>query len=265
MQVNYSLKLNQGRVIDYQIRISLRAQSLRLTLSPRNGLTVVAPKGYDLRRVPAIVEKKRNWIEGHLRRFAEAVEAEGRDGAAADSNLASARRPAAALPETLELPALGESWRIDYRPSNTRVVGVIVGEPGQITVYGAVSDHDACREVLKRWLHLRTREELVPWLTRLAGQSGFKFSEARIRGQKTRWASCSSKGTINLSFKLLFLEREWVRCVLLHELCHTVCMNHSARFWALLGRLEPECRVIHKLMRDGWRRVPPWVEERGGG
>lgn len=264
MPVNHSLKLNQGKVVDYRIRISLRARSLRLTLSPRNGLTVVAPKGYDLRRIPAIVEKKRSWIEGHLRRFAETAEAEDRNGAAADSNAASARRPDAALPETLELPALGESWRIGYRPTNTRVVGVIVEEPGLITVYGAVSDHDACREVLRRWLHLRTREELVPWLTRLAGQSAFKFSEARIRGQKTRWASCSSKGTISLSFKLLFLERDWVRCVLLHELCHTVCMNHSPRFWALLCGLEPECRTIHKRMRDGWKRVPPWVEEREG-
>jgi predicted metal-dependent hydrolase len=250
--------------IDYRIRISPRAHSLRLTLSPRNGLTVVAPRGYDLRRIPAIVEKKRSWIEGHLRRFAEAAEAGARDGADTNSDAASACKPTVALPETLELPALGESWRIDYSPTNTGVIGVTVEEPGRLTVYGAVADHDACREVLRRWLYLRTREELVPWLGRLAGQCGFKFSEALIRGQKTRWASCSAKGRINLSFKLLFLERDWVRCVLLHELCHTVCMNHSPRFWALLGGLEPECRAIHKRMRDGWKRVPAWVEERAG-
>jgi predicted metal-dependent hydrolase len=250
MQENHGTELSQGRVVDYRIRISARARNLRLSLSPRDGLTVVAPRGYDVRRIPAIVEKKRTWIEAHLRRFAAALEAA--DG-----------RGTAVLPESLELPALGESWRIDYLPTNTRAVRVIIEEPGRITVYGAVSDHDACREALKRWLYLRTREELVPWLFLLAGQNGFKFNEALIRGQKTRWASCSSKGTINLSFKLLFLERVWVRCVLLHELCHTVCMNHSPRFWALLGGLEPECRAIHKQMRDGWKRVPAWLEDRG--
>jgi predicted metal-dependent hydrolase len=234
-------------LIDYRVRTSSRARNVRLTLSPRDGLTVVAPQGYDLRRIPAIVEKRRTWIEAHLRRFAETAEA-------------AAPRSPAILPETLELPALGESWRIDYRPTNTRVVGVLAGEPGRITVYGAVHDHDACREVLKRWLHRRTREELAPWLGRLAEENGFKFNEALIRGQKTRWASCSSRGTISLSFKLLFLERDWVRCVLLHELCHTVMMNHSPRFWALLGGIEPECREIHKRMRDGWKRVPAWVE-----
>ncbi len=251
MSANHSLELNKGAGIDYRIRTSTRARNVRLQLSAREGLTVVVPRNYDHRRIPAIVETKRTWIEAHLRRFA-------------DISGAVDRAPVVALPETLELPALGESWRIEYCLTNTRVVGVIIEQPGRITIYGTVSDHDACREALKRWLHLRTREELVPWLARLAEQSGFKFNEALIRGQKTRWASCSSKGTISLSFKLLFLERDSVRCVLLHELCHTVLMNHSPRFWALLGGLEPGCRAIHKRMRDGWKRVPAWVEEWGG-
>ena len=244
----HSPGLDRERGVDYRVRTSPRARSVRLQLSAREGLTVVVPRNYDLRRIPAIVEKKRSWIEAHLRRFADLSETMD-------------RKPVDVLPETLGLPALGESWLIEYRPTNTLQVRVIIEQPGRITVYGAVQDHDACREALKRWLHLRTREELVPWLARLAGQSGFKFSEAIIRGQKTRWASCSSKGTISLSFKLLFLERDWVRCVLLHELCHTVMMNHSPRFWELLSGIEPECRVIHKRMRDSWKQVPAWVEE----
>jgi predicted metal-dependent hydrolase len=257
MSANFSLKLNQGRVVEYRIRTSPRARNVRLTISPREGLTVVAPLGFDHRRIPGIVEKKRTWIEAHLRRLAKTDADAGAAGKAG-------RRKTDELPETLELPALGESWRIEYRQTNTRVVGVLIDQPGRITVYGVVHDHNACREALMRWLRLRTREELVPWLTRLAGQNGFKFTEALIRGPKTRWASCSPKKTINLSFKLLFLERDWVRCVLLHELCHTVCMNHSPRFWRLLDGLEPECRAIHKRIRDGWKRVPAWLEEREG-
>ena len=176
---------------------------------------------------------------------------------------AVARAPLAVRPDTIELPALGESWRIDYLPTNTRRIGVMMEQPGRLTVYGAVADHGACLAVLKRWLKRRTREELVPWLAMLAGQGGFTFNEVLVRGQKTRWASCSSKGTISLSYKLLFLERHLVRYVLLHELCHTVCMNHSPRFWTLLSRYEPECRAIRRRMRDDWKRVPVWVEDTG--
>ena len=242
-------KLDKGAIGDYRIRISPRGRNVCLKISARDGLTVVVPRGFDLRRLPAILGKKRNWIEAHLQRFTEISEA-------------IARAPLAAPPNTIELPALGESWRIEYLPTKTRRIGMMMEQPGRLTVYGAVADHDACRAVLKRWLQRRTREELVPWLARLAEQGGFTFNEVLIRGQKTRWASCSSKGTISLSYKLLFLDHDSVRYVLLHELCHTVYMNHSLRFWTLLSRLEPECRTLRKRMRSDWKQVPAWVEDR---
>jgi predicted metal-dependent hydrolase len=249
--VNSRAASNQGKGIDYRIRQSARARNVRLQLSAKDGLTVVVPLNFNLRRIPGIVEKKRRWIETHRRRLA--------DSAAAD-----ARAPVAALPEKIELPALGESWEVGYQPAKTRTVGVIADRPGRIVVYGAVHDRDACRGVLKLWLRQRTREELVPLLARLAKENGFTFGEALIRGQKTRWASCSARGTISLSFKLLFLDRDAVRCVLMHELCHTVMMNHSPRFWALLGGFEPEYKDINKRMRDGWKQVPAWAEARTG-
>ncbi|MFH1574481.1 MAG: SprT family zinc-dependent metalloprotease [Acidobacteriota bacterium] len=219
-----------------------------MKISARDGLTVMVPRGFDLRRLPAILEKKRNWIEAHLRRFTEISEA-------------VAKAPLAAPPDTIELPALGESWSIEYLPSKTRRIGVMMEQPERLTVYGAVADYDACRAVLKRWLQLRTREALVPWLARLAEQGGFTFNEVLVRGQKTRWASCSSKGTISLSYKLLFLDRHFVRYVLLHELCHTVYMNHSLRFWTLLSRFEPESKALRKRMRTEGKKVPAWVED----
>lgn len=236
-----------GPETHYRIQTSPRGRNVCLKLSVRDGLTVVVPRGFDLRRIPAILERKRSWIETHRRRLVGISDAVSHD-------------PLIALPEDIGLPALGESWRIEYLPVKTRRIGVMAGPSGRLTVYGAVADQDACREVLIHWLKCRTREELVPWLRRLAEQNGFRFGEALVRGQKTRWASCSANGTISLSYKLLFLERDLVRCVLLHELCHTVQMNHSRRFWSLLSRLEPDCKAIRKRMRDGWKQVPAWVE-----
>ena len=242
-----------GPEANYRIQTSPRGRNVCLKLSVRDGLTVVVPRGFDLRRIPAILERKRNWIETHLQRCVGISEA-------------VSYVPLVTLPEAIALPALGELWRIEYLPAKTRRIGVMVKPSGRLTVYGAVADHDACREVLIGWLKCRTREELVPWLYRLAEQNGFRFSEVLVRGQKTRWASCSEKGTISLSYKLLFLERDFVRCILLHELCHTVQMNHSHRFWTLLSRLEPDCQAIRKRMRNGWKQVPSWAEglaERG--
>jgi predicted metal-dependent hydrolase len=242
---------NACKRLEYRIRTSARARNVRLHVSARDGLMVVVPRGFDLRRLPAIVEGKRSWVETHLRRFS------------GEASLA-AGAPAAELPELLNLPALAEAWQVEYHPARTCRIGVMVAEPGRLVVYGAVEDPAACIDVLKQWLQRRTRDEIVPWLVRLSQLSGLAYREAVVRGQKTRWASCSSSGTISLSYKLLFLDREAVRCVLMHELCHTAVMNHSKRFWALLSRFEPDCRAIQKRLRGGWRLVPAWVEERSG-
>ena len=243
-----NLPLQKGGLFDYRVRVSARARQVRLQISPQDGLIVVAPRYFDLARIPALIERKRGWIENHLRRFAA---------------LPGGREPMSPLimPEVIDLPALGESWQVSYSPMNTALVGIVSGAPGELKVYGAVHHQPACREILIKWLRRRTREKLCPWLSALAAEHGFAFRESVVRGQKTRWGSCSSKGTISLSYKLLFLEREWVRCVLLHELCHTVFMNHSADFRGLLQRLEPKCRQIDKEMREASRRVPGWVEK----
>jgi len=239
----------KGAVGEVRIRTSPRARHVRLNISTHAGLTVTVPRGFDLRALPAILERKRNWIMTHLGRFS------GMSGA-------PGRLPPADPPEAIELPALDEKWEVAYLPSTTRRIGVME-EPGRLTVYGAVDDPAACRAVLKKWLRRRAREALVPLLGELARQGGFTFNDVLVRGQKTRWASCSSGGTISLSYKLLFLDRQSVRCILLHELCHRVHMNHSGRFWALLSGFEPECRTLQGRMRANGKRMPAWVEDRG--
>jgi predicted metal-dependent hydrolase len=67
-----------------------------------------------------------------------------------------------------------------------------------------------------------------------------------------------------LNARLLFLRPEVVDYVLLHELCHTVEMNHSPRFWTLLGYHDPECRVHRKLLRSAGESVPTWLDHEVG-
>jgi hypothetical protein len=113
---------------------------------------------------------------------------------------------------------------------------------------------------MKRWLSRRAGDRLVPWLQQISEQHGMPFLRAVIKGQRTRWASCSRKKTINLNYKLLFLPPRIVRYILLHELCHTRQMDHSSKFWALVMRLEPDYRTMVKELRHGPKLVPDWVD-----
>lgn len=85
------------------------------------------------------------------------------------------------------------------------------------------------RKEAKRLLPLRTGQ--------LAALHGFTFNDVKIQSGKGRWGSCSSQGNINYSLYLMLLPPHLVDYVILHELCHTREMNHSAAFWAQMDRV----------------------------
>lgn len=231
----------------YTVRRSNRARHARLVVSGREGLVVVVPARFDLRRVPELVAARAEWIERSFRRIG---------GPAAPE--------APALPSVVELPALAERWAVHLRPTaagrsslEQRVDGTLVvrhagpsGEP----------ERDALAlEALRGWLSGRARAELEPWLRRLAAAQDVSVGAVSIRAQRTRWASCSARGNISLNRTLLFLPPELVSHVLLHELAHRVELNHSPRFHALLAAMDPGAARHAALLRTAWRLVPAWA------
>lgn len=104
---------------------------------------------------------------------------------------------------------------------------------------GTRFESDRVQEILKDLLEKALRHEakrLLPdRLMALAARHRFTCTGVRIMNSKTRWGSCSTRKSINLSLSLMLLPWHLVDYVLLHELCHTVEMNHSDRFWKLLN------------------------------
>ena len=78
---------------------------------------------------------------------------------------------------------------------------------------------------------------------------GFEVNKIAIRDQKTRWGSCSSQNNLNFNYRILFLPDELVDYLIVHELCHLQEMNHSPRFWELVGEVIPNYRQLSKKLR----------------
>jgi len=85
------------------------------------------------------------------------------------------------------------------------------------------------RKEAKRILPDRTKQ--------LAARFGLDFYDIKIQSSKTRWGSCSRAKSINLSLYLMLLPAHLIDYVILHELCHTVEMNHGLNFWKLMDKV----------------------------
>ena len=230
----------------YQIKQSPKAKHLRLKVTPQDGLCVVVPRGFDEAKIPAILKQKKDWIADALatakerRRFFE-------------------QQPAHHLPERMDLCAIGETWAIEYSVDQAKSGLWLRAAPGQLTISSANLPRPEVIAKLKEWLRLRVRECLFPLVTRLSEKHSLPINELLVKNQRTRWASCSASKNLALNIKLLFLSPEMVRYVLVHELCHTVHMNHTKEFWRLVSCYEPSYRVLDQSLRDAWKTIPQWI------
>lgn len=232
----------------HTVRVSRRARRIRLTVSPRDGLVVVLPRESDRRRVPALLSEHAAWIERAMARTEERW-----------AHLAAAAL--APLPTHIELPAVGLACDVEYWPVAAAASARVTERDGTLSVNVPVGNDEAARAALRRWLSRAAKAHLVPMLQRVSAEQGLSFSHATVRAQCSRWGSCSRSAAISLNRSLLFLTPEMARCVMVHELVHTLRHDHSPEFWRSLRERVPEIDRLRRALRQAWRDVPAWAEE----
>ncbi len=232
----------------YTVRESRRAKHVSLKMSVAGNLEIIVPQGFDRKHIPEILQRKQGWIEQVTQRMQlrqSLAGAETIDG----------------LPQEIVFRAIDETWQVDYRSTNLPGVRLNEQPASQLVLFGETTHREVCKATLQKWVARKARMHLVPWLRSVSKELRLPFEDASIRRQKTRWGSCSATKTISLNSKLLFLPSHLVRYILIHELCHTVHLNHSRQFWALVGSHEPDYRQFDTSLRDARLYVPLWMEE----
>jgi predicted metal-dependent hydrolase len=218
-------------VIEYPIRRSDRARRARINVSA-DGVEVVVPRRMALRQVVPFVEEKRPWIERTLRRIREAEEA-----------------AAVRLVDGGSVPYLGSSLLLSVRVEPGRVRSFVSMRGDVLEVFVGSRGVEAVRSALEAWYRRRARLEVAPRLDAACARAGVSYTRLSIRAQRTRWASCSSQGAMSFNWRLLLAPPEILDYVVEHEVAHLSVLDHSPRFWRLLGSRSPAYREHERWLR----------------
>ncbi len=105
------------------------------------------------------------------------------------------------------------------------------------------------KSAFEKWYKTRALEILTERVDFFARKFGLRYEKIRISSARTRWGSCSARGTLSFTWRLVMAPLDVVDYVVIHELAHLRVRNHSAVFWAEVARMMPDFKP-----RLGWLR-----------
>jgi len=208
-----------GRSFRYRICPSERRRTVALRIDRSGELSVYAPDFTPLSLIRSFIVEKQRWISAKLAYIAEWASS----------------TPALATGAALSF--LGESLTLVVQNSGRAGCS----RHGNILDVRAADDV-AVRRVLETWYRHEAARYFSDRIELLAERVGQRPSRLSIRGQRSRWGSCSRRGTISLNWRLMQSSPAVVDYVIVHELCHLLVPNHSAQFWSEVSRVMPDWR-----------------------
>jgi predicted metal-dependent hydrolase len=226
----YSLDLD-GSSISYILRRSSRSKYLRLEIRPGTGLLVTAPKHADIAYIEDFIERKRHWITRKMTKYNRAVDSsavEIKDGATTEY--------------------MGNSITIVIQHKEDKPAMVIL-EKENLIVNLNHSGKDA-GDMIEDWFKFQINIMLKDKLEFWSNTMQIHYQSFRIRGQKTRWGSCSRKGNLSFNWKLVKTPEGVIDYVVIHELAHLKEMNHSPKFWKLVAKYCPDYKIYRRWLRN---------------
>ncbi len=223
-----------SEIVAYRFRRASR-RSIGLVIDD-GGLRVAAPVRTPLAEVEAFILKKARWV---LKKLSE--------------RRAAPRPPVVNWTEGATIALLGTPVSIELLPGRHDIslqdgrLGIGLAPRG-----GPAALRKRCIAWLKHWAHSLFAERMVLYAANL----GVPRPAMTLSNARTQWGVCRRDGHVRLNWRLIHLPLHLIDYVVAHELAHLREMNHSARFWRVVGGLYPDYKAARTELRECRQRLP---------
>jgi predicted metal-dependent hydrolase len=226
---------------DYRLRekVSGKARNIRVEVRPGGDVVLVYPRFVGRVEALAFLRARESWVRAKL---AELEQREAR----------IERPPPLCWDGSDRVPLRGAMLALQVEPARLRAPQVRF-EDGGITVFGSAAtlrNPPALQRVLTAGFKHQARLDARRYLEAEGERLGVRARSLRLNDAQTLWGSCNPTGTICLSWRLVMAPPEVFRYVAVHELCHLVHRNHSARYWKLVEKQMPEYEQHKRWLRE---------------
>lgn len=200
--------------------IHSRRKSIALIVQPNGKVIVRAPLHTSQRMIMEFVRTKSDWLEETLARFKKKQSA----------------NPTLRFEEGGLFWYLGKQYPLSLVSTQSKIFSFRQG-------FFLKKDHyPQIKSIFEKWYKQEARSILCERTQNYAQKFGFSFKKINITSAKTRWGSCSSRGSINFTWRLVMAPLEIIDYVIIHELVHTKVPNHSRKFWEQVEKYLPDYR-----------------------
>jgi len=196
----------------------------------QTAILVKMPENLDQEQLQTILEAKRSWI------------LKAKDTLLVREEMKRQLLSDYSIKDNGKLPFKGEQITLNILYKVTARRMAVKGNDQQATVivnpfFKKYSDPPS---MLKEYYYKKAYEEFSGIIKVYSERYGFKVNQLKIKDTKTRWGSCSAKMNVNLNWKLIIAPRRVYEYVIVHELCHIGCWNHSQQFWNRVATILPD-------------------------
>ena len=203
-------------------------KSLAIQVTKEGELIARAPKRMSVREIEAFINKKKHWIEKHQSR----------------AKMQEQKKETLTLDYGTSVLFLGKAYMI-----NGTATDRITLEHNRSLIHmpkGLTSEE--IRQMMIDFYRNAAHLYLPERVSVFASKLNVYPAVVKVNGAKKRWGSCSGKGNINFSYRLMAASPDAVDYVVIHECCHLLEMNHSGRFWSHVSTLCPDYNEMKKIL-----------------